>query len=1467
MKFLCHVIDSEGIHFDPAKIESIKDWASPKTPIEICQFLGLAGYYQRFIEGKANVVAYAFSRKERIKPPRVRALVMTIGLNLPKQTLNAQAKARKEENYVTEDLHGMINRLEPRADGTLCLNNMSWIPCYGELRALIMHESHKLKVHSTFHVSNLKKRLSYETLAIPLDEIQVDDKLHFIEEPVKIIDREECNYKEDSKEYENFTAPSLEMLDQTFVRLQKLVSPLELLKEKLSQEDVNQKLLRINQIVLNLYMRTWNKSIQMTWKRWQMAMLTMRARRFLKKIGRKLNVNGNETIGFYKSNMEWYNCHKKGHFARQCRAPRNQDNKHKESSRRSVHMKISTTIALVSCNGHGGYDWSDRAEKGPNYALMVVSCDGLSGYVWSDQAEEGPNYALMAFTSFSSDSEVSNDSTCLESCLETVKLLKSQNDQLLKDLKKYELMVLVRKNDDALINEEWVSDNKEEDLFEPKIEKKTVRASISKIEFVKSKQQEKTARKTVKQVEQHRQNTHRNMSNLTDYKETDGGCVAFGGNSKRGKIMGKGAIETGNLDFENVYFVKELKFNLFSVSQMCNKKNSVLFNDTECIVLSPNFKLIDENKLLLRVPRKNNMYSVNLKNIVPGGGKITVVILGRDKCPRGKDGGTRIHACFRDGLDNVVEKEDGVWICFLVGNKSSRTKKYQGLNSSDGGNTRDGVKITGGVIGFGGGIGDVVARRTSMAGKRKVVIVKVRMTLKGKKTWWLRLRARVYDSWKLQGDVKELWDELSKLGLGLRCCLVSMVRRLKQGTKGRCGLICCEEMELSKAFKVFNSSTRIVEENLHIRFSESTLNIVCSGPDWLLDIDALTRIMNYEPIVAGTQSNSFVDQEKEDNVNSTNNVYTVSSTINAAGTNEDNELPFDPNIPALEDVSIFNFSSDDEDDGTVADMNILDTTIQSLYNSSYKKFTIQVTRKIQARKRATGTKWVFKNKKDEKGIVIRNQARLVAQWYTQEEGIDYDEDFTPVDLKIQTFLIEYKRLKKHCMDYIKLLELGMKPCQHFCWNGFQRGKINKTLFIKRYKGDILLVQVYVDDIIFGSTMKELCFAFESLMHEKFHMSFVGELTFFLRLQVKQKKDGIFISQDKYVAEILKKFRFTEVKTTSTPVETQKPLLNDEDGEKVDVHMYRSMIGSLMYLTSSRPEIMFVVCACARYQVNPKVSHLYAMRRIFRNLKGQPKLSLWYLKYSPFDLVAYTDSDYAGASLDRKSTTGESDTGSESESSAKKKGRTVAITTEDMKKRRNDVKVRKTLLLALPVEHQLRCSKYMTAQELWVAILKTFGGNEATKKTKKNQLKQYSGKGEVNTASILTASTQVSPASANVAAAIISYDTVCAYITSQSNGSQIKYEDINQIDEDDIKEMDIKEYRVPRSQDRGIREIYKQGLKVEESAPKALMDIDGVGWDWSYMVNEEENHALVADNEAPTEFALMAKSSSSSKNVF
>nr|GEU85751.1 uncharacterized mitochondrial protein AtMg00810-like [Tanacetum cinerariifolium] len=204
---------------------------------------------------------------------------------------------------------------------------------------------------------------------------------------------------------------------------------------------------------------------------------------------------------------------------------------------------------------------------------------------------------------------------------------------------------------------------------------------------------------------------------------------------------------------------------------------------------------------------------------------------------------------------------------------------------------------------------------------------------------------------------------------------------------------------------------------------------------------------------------------------------------------------------------------------------------------------------------------------------------------------------------------------------------------------FKWERLIRHCLSKGKKGDILLVQIYVDDINFGSTNKDSCRAFEKLMKDKFQMSSMGELTFFLGLQVKQKPDGIFISQDKYVAEILRKFGLTDRKSASTPIGTKNPLLKDPDGEDVDVHTYKSIIGSLMYLNSSRLDIMFAVCVCARFQVTPKVLHLHAVKRIFRYLKGKPHLGLWYPKDSPFNLVAYSDSDYVGAILDRKSTTG------------------------------------------------------------------------------------------------------------------------------------------------------------------------------------------------------------------------------------
>ncbi|GJY64335.1 putative ribonuclease H-like domain-containing protein, partial [Tanacetum coccineum] len=437
-----------------------------------------------------------------------------------------------------------------------------------------------------------------------------------------------------------------------------------------------------------------------------------------------------------------------------------------------------------------------------------------------------------------------------------------------------------------------------------------------------------------------------------------------------------------------------------------------------------------------------------------------------------------------------------------------------------------------------------------------------------------------------------------------------------------------------------------------------------------------------------------VNQEQDANVNSTNNINTICPTVNVVDIENnvvDENIVYgcidDPNMPNLEEIV---YSNDDEEVGVEADMNNLATTmpvspipttrvhkdhpleqiirdIQSVPQT--RRMTKNVTEHVELKKKvwtlvdlpygktAIGTKWVYRNKKDDRGIVVRNKARLAAQGYTQKEGIDYDEmdvksAFLYGTIKEEVYVCQPPSFEDpQFSDKVYKVEKALYGLHQAprAWyetfstylleNRFRRGTIDKTLFIKKDKGDILLIQVYVDDIIFGSTKNSLCVEFEQMMHKRFQMSSMGELTFFLGLQVKQKDDGIFISQDKYVADILNKFDFVTMKTASTPIETHKALLKDEEAEDVDVHLYRSMIGSLMYLTTSRLDIMFVVFTYARFQVTLKVSHFHAMKRIFRYLKGQPKLGLWYPRDSPFDLEAFSDSDYAGASLDKKSTTG------------------------------------------------------------------------------------------------------------------------------------------------------------------------------------------------------------------------------------
>jgi hypothetical protein len=224
------------------------------------------------------------------------------------------------------------------------------------------------------------------------------------------------------------------------------------------------------------------------------------------------------------------------------------------------------------------------------------------------------------------------------------------------------------------------------------------------------------------------------------------------------------------------------------------------------------------------------------------------------------------------------------------------------------------------------------------------------------------------------------------------------------------------------------------------------------------------------------------------------------------------------------------------------------------------------------------------------------------------------------------------------MGLSKLLEHGMNSLRIFK-NSFEIGKVDSTLFIQRNGKDIFICQIYVDDIIFGSTNDKFCEEFSRIVTKIFGMSMMGELKFFLGFQIKQLKEGTFLCQTNYVKDMLKRFHMAGSKPIKTPMALNGHLDLNEEGKSVDQKIFHCMIGSLLYLCASRPDIMLSVCMCVRFQANPKECHLMAVKRIFRYLVHTSNLGLWYPKGSTFDLLGYSDSDYAGCKVDRKSTTG------------------------------------------------------------------------------------------------------------------------------------------------------------------------------------------------------------------------------------
>ncbi|GJU58099.1 ribonuclease H-like domain-containing protein [Tanacetum coccineum] len=572
-------------------------------------------------------------------------------------------------------------------------------------------------VHDTFYVSNLKKCLADANLHVPLDEIKVDKTLHFVEEPVEIMDlgikKLKCRkialvkVSWNSRRGPEFTWEHGDQMriytantQVTPASTQVSTTSTQVSTANLSDDNVYAFLViqpNGSQLVYEDLKQIHEDDIEEMDLKWQLALLSMRTIRFFQKTGRKITINGSDIAGYDKSKVECFNCHKMGHFARECRGPRNQDSRirNQDSSRRTVNVEETSSKAMVAIDG-AGFDWSYMAddEVPTNMALMAFSDSEFNKSKFNLATYKRGLASVEEQLVFYKKNEVIFWSQITNKSRKGVGFL-SYNDvpppptRLFSPLKfdlsnsgleefqqpefkgygrktsksvSEDISNEVRESSDALLDKELVSDDK--------LEKKIVFPIVAKIEFVRPKQQEKPVRKPANCNYHQREravsgnnytrvnynyfakkshpSAHRNMvpravlmkaglrslniarpvntahpkttvyshpqkedqgyvdsgysrhmignmSYLSDFKEFDGGYVTFGGGAKGGKITGKGTLKTGKHDFEDVYFVKELQFNLFSVSQMCDKKNSVLFTDTGCFVLSPDFKLADES--------------------------------------------------------------------------------------------------------------------------------------------------------------------------------------------------------------------------------------------------------------------------------------------------------------------------------------------------------------------------------------------------------------------------------------------------------------------------------------------------------------------------------------------------------------------------------------------------------------------------------------------------------------------------------------------------------------------------------------------------------------------------------------------------------------------------------------------------------------------------------------------------------
>nr|GEY28218.1 hypothetical protein [Tanacetum cinerariifolium] len=1064
--------------------------------------------------------------------------------------------------------------------------------------------------------------------------------------------------------------------------------------------------------------------------KWNMTLLSMRADRFWKKTGKKISIQGNDVAGFDKSKDWSYMANEEEDHALVADeeaptefaliAKSNSENKVKARlvEFKNQEIKFCEKIRCLKFKVESKDNRIERLtkeleelkkEKEGLDSKLTVLFPSLPAQVYSppkkDMSWTGlPEFADDTITDYSRPSpSIESNSINLQNSDSSI----SENEESSESIMSKPMIKFVKAADSPTV----INTNKDETIKKPSVKYAEMYRKTSKSSNVRGNQRNWNNLKS-QQVGENFLMKKRHVTNVviliiwpmtvgnsknkidnkgywdsgcsrymtgnisyhSNYEPFDRGYVSFGQGGC--KITGKGTIKTGKLEFENVYFVKDLKYNLFSVSQICDNKNSVLFTDSECIVLGRDFKLRDDTNVFLKTPRQHNMYSIDLNNIVPH--KDLTCLVAKASTDESELWHRRL------GLLGLIfsklRMRLGILRNFITAIENLKDLKE--IDQKEFSNARTPQQNR---------VAERINRTLIEAAKTMLADAKLPVT------FWAEA---VNTAWKF--DAKG--DEGYFIGYSMS----------------------------SKAFRVFNKRTKRVEENVHnyvpvVSIGTTSTNFSSTKdaashdvkkdvsflryivlPNWFHEahlesstsnaqdackVDAPESSRNSNP--TATSINPPADQIETLTVETP--IPTVSSLVPTVCLDDSPQLSSDTRLiskrvtsqddtPSLDNILTLSNRFEDilgvttntgDTNGVEANLSNMENNISASLTSTFRIHKDHLTSRIissvdtpvqtrnkskkmeeqgfiasihhktnpdflqfclfscflsqeepkkifdalkDPRVRPFGTKWVLKNKKDERGIVIRNKARLVAQGHTHEEGIDYEEVFAPVARikAIRLFLAyaSFMGFTVYQMDAKSVFLYGtideevyvMQPSgfqdpefparvykvekamyalhqaprawygtlsKYLLTNGFQRGTIDQTLFIRKHKGDFLLIQVYVDDIIFGSSNPQLCGEYEALMHEKFQMSAMGELNFFLGLQVLQKKDGIFLSQDKYVGDILKKFGYSDV----------------------------------------RPDIMFAVCACARHQVTPKECHLHAVKRIFRYLKSHPKLGIWYPKDS------------------------------------------------------------------------------------------------------------------------------------------------------------------------------------------------------------------------------------------------------------